>query len=260
MNTIDALLKKISNAKELDFGTVFSESIELFKKTWLQGFLLKLFTIVVMLPLIIVLYIPLIGMFIVQQQNGEIDPEAFNAFFASMSIAYVLFVIVGALVLGAVSLALNAGFFRIMKKLDFNEQVVTSDFFYFVKGTYLSKTFMLMLVTILISIPAALLCYIPLIYAMVPMSFFLMIFAFNPDLGIGDIVKVGFKIGNKKWLITFGLLVVSYILIVALTFITCGLGSLFLSPFMFHPIYLIYKSVIGFDEGSEMETIGTSSE
>ena len=51
-------------------GNVFSESIELYKKTGLQGFLLQLFTVIIMLPLIIVLYIPLIAMFIAQAENG----------------------------------------------------------------------------------------------------------------------------------------------------------------------------------------------
>jgi len=260
MNTINSLLEKIAAAKELDFGTIFSESIELFKKTWLQGFLLQLFTIIVMLPLIIVLYVPMIGMIIAQQESGSVDPEAFSGFFAGMSILYVIFVIVGIFVLGAISVALNAAFYRIMKKLDYNQQVVTSDFFYFVKGKYLSKTFMLMLVTVLIAIPAALLCYIPLIYAIVPLSFFALIFAFNPELNVGEIVKASFKLGNKKWLISFGLFIVSYLLIVVLTMLTCGLGSLFLSPFMYHPAYLIYKEVIGFEETSAIEEIGKIQE
>lgn len=259
MNTINNLLEKINHAKELDFGAIFSESIELFKKTWLQGFLLQLFTIIVMLPLIIVLYAPLIGLVIAQQEGGYNDSEAFSSFFAGMSVLYVLFVIVGIFVLGAISVALNAAFYRIMKKLDYNEQVTTSDFFHFIKGKYLSKTFLIMLVTILIAIPAAMLCYVPLIYAMVPLSYFALIFAFNPELSVGDIIKASFRLGNKKWLISFGLLVVSYILTVILTFLTCGLGSLFLSPFMYHPIYLIYKKVVGFKEDNAIEEIGTVS-
>lgn len=260
MNTINSLLEKIAAAKELDFGTIFSESIELFKKTWLQGFLLQLFTLLVMLPLIIVLYVPLIGVMIAQQESGYSDNEAFSNFFAGMSILYVLFVIVGIFVLGAISVALNAAFYRIMKKLDYDEQVTTSDFFYFVKGKYLSKTFMIMLVSILIAIPAALLCYIPLIYAIVPLSFFALIFAFNLELSVGEIVKASFKLGNKKWLISFGLIFVSSLLAQIVGFLLCGIGVLFTAPFVYHPIYLIYKKVIGFDETSAIEEIGTVQE
>lgn len=260
MNTINTLLQKIETAKALDFGTIFSESIELFKKTWLQGFLLQIFTLIVMMPLIIVLYAPFIGMVIAQQESGYADPEAFNSFFAGMSILYILFVFVGVFVLGAVSVALNAAFFRMMKILDYSGQVTTSDFFYFLKGKYLKKTLLLMLVSMLIAIPSALLCYIPLIYVMVPLSYFTIVFTFNPEFSVGDVVKASFKLGNKKWLISFGLLVVSYICVAIATMITCGIGGLFLQMFIFHPLYLIYKKVVGFNETSAIDKIGTSTE
>jgi hypothetical protein len=260
MNKINTLSEKISNAKELDFGNIFSESIELFKKTWLQGFLLQLFTIIIMLPLITVLYIPLIGMIIAQAESGSSNPEDFNAFFAGMSIFYILFVVVGVLVLGSISVALNAAFFRIMKMLDHNEQVTTSDFFYFIKAKYLSKIFVLMLVSIGIAILAAILCYLPIFYVIVPLSYFSVFYAFNPELSVGEIVKTSFKIGNKKWLISFGLIFVSSLLAQIVGFLLCFIGVLFTATFVYHPIYIIYKSVIGFNEVSEIETIGTSSE
>ena len=37
MYKVSAILKQIDDAKNLDFGTVFSQCIELFKKVWLQG-------------------------------------------------------------------------------------------------------------------------------------------------------------------------------------------------------------------------------
>ena len=258
MNTINTLREKINNAKALDFGTIFSESIELFKKTWLQGFLLQIFTIIVMLPLIIILYVPLITMLIAQ--NGYSDSSTYSEFFAGMSILYILFIIVGILVFGAVSLALNAAFFRIMKKLDYGEQVTTSDFFYFLNGKYLSKTFLIMLVSILIAIPSALMCYIPLIYMIVPLSFFTLIFAFNSDMSVSDIVSVSFKIGHKKWLLAFGLIIVSSLLSQIVGMLLCGIGLLITAPFVYHPIYLIYKSVIGFDNEDEINILVDDNE
>jgi len=260
MNTINTLQEKINNAKALDFGTIFSESIELFKKTWLQGFLLQIFTIIVMLPLIIILYVPLITMFIVQAQNGNSDSSTYSEFFGSMSVLYILFVIIGILVLGAVSVALNAAFFRIMKSLDYGEQVTTSDFFYFLNGKYLSKTFIIMLVSILIAIPSALMCYIPLIYMIVPLSFFALIFAFNPELSISEIVSVSFKIGHKKWLLAFGLIIVASLLSQIVGMLLCGIGVLITAPFVYHPVYLIYKSVIGFDNEDEINILVEDNE
>lgn len=260
MNTIDYLNEKINNAKELDFGIIFNASIELFKKTWIQGFLLQLFTVIIMLPLIIVLYIPLFTFIFDQAQSGNSDPEMFSDFFAGMSFLYILFLIVGVFVLGAVSVALNAAFFRIMRALDEGKTVTTSDLFCFLNGNHLSKTFMLTLVTALISIPSALLCYIPLIYMIVPFSFFALVFAFNPELSVVDIVKASFKLGHKKWLLTFGLLVVSWIITVIIGSVTCGLASLFIAAFIYHPVYLIYKDVIGFDNDDEINNISEVNE
>lgn len=260
MNAIDTLLEKIERAKDLDFGTIFSESIELFKKTWLQGFLMILFMMLIMVPLFIIFYIPFIGVIIAQQESGYADTSGMESFFAGMSVLYILVVIVAAVVLGAVTVAINAGFYRIMRKIDNNEQVVTSDYFYFVKKEYLGKTFMMTLVSVGIAIPSALLCYIPLIYMLVPLSFFNVFFAFNPELSIGEIVKASFKLGNKKWLISFGLILVSYILSNIVGYLLCGIGLLFTMSFMYHPVYLIYKNVIGFNEHTAIDEIGTTVE
>ncbi len=252
MNTVNSILEKIRNAKQLDFGSIFSESIELFKKTWLQGFLLQAITILIMLPLIIVIYVPLIGIFMAESKSGHNDPEAFTAFFAGMSLFYILFIIVAVFALSAVSFALNAGFFRMMRKLDYNEEVTTSDLFYFFKAAYFNKTFMLMLATVGIAILAILLCYLPIFYAMVPLSFFTVIFAFNPDLSTGDIVKLSFKLGHKKWLIAFGLMIVSGILAEIVGLLLCGIGVFFTAAFVYHPMYFIYKNVIGFENDNQL--------
>lgn len=254
--TLTEIKLKIDNAKELEFGTVFNQAIELYKKSWLQGFILQLIALIISLPLILLLYLPFMTMIISQSENGRMDPNAFNTFFAGLSFLYMIFFVFGILIIAAISVALNAGFFRILKDLDHNQATTTSQLFYFFKMNYLGKIIGLMFITIAIAIPSALLCYIPLIYVIVPMSFFMAVFAFNPEMGIGDIISVSFKLGNKKWLLTFGLLIVSYILIMILAVVTCGLGSLFLAPFMYHPIYIIYKEVIGFDDATELNQIG----
>lgn len=257
MNTI---LEKIANAKALDFGTIFSESIELYKKAWLQGFLMQLFILLILMPIIIVAYIPFIGVIIAQQQNGFEDNQAMENFISGMSIPYIIFVLVGVVVLGTIAVAINAGFYRILKKVDQNETVETKDFFFFVKSAYLTKVFLIMLVSILIAVPSALLCYLPLIYTIVPLTYFSLIFAFNPELSVGQIVSLSFKLGNKKWLISFGLIFVSSICIVTLSMLTCGLGSLFLQSFQLIPMYLIYKNVIGFNGGDVIDEIGAPIE
>ena len=132
-----------------------------------------------------------------------------------------------------------------MKAIDLGEEVKVSDLFYFLKGKYFGSVTLLMIATILVSTIAALLCYVPLIYAIIPISFFTIVYAFNPELSIGDIVQISFNLGTKKWLISFGLFVVTYLLIIVLSILTCGIGSLF-SPFVYLPLYFVYKEVVGF--------------
>jgi uncharacterized membrane protein len=90
------------------------------------------------------------------------------------------------------------------------------------------------------------------------MSYFSFFFAFNPDLSVGDIVKASFGLGNKKWLISFGLLIVSSLLAQIVGLLLCLVGVFFTAAFVYHPTYLIYKHVIGFDETNEILEIENS--
>lgn len=256
--TLTELQSKIANAKALDFGNIFNESIELFKKSWLQGFLMQLFVMILMIPFIFIIYVPFFIAVASQAENGQVDPQAFSTFMAGFSLIYIILFIIGILAISVISMALNAGLFRILRDLDAGKTVKTSDLFYFLKGKYIGKLLLIMLVTVLIAIPSALLCYIPLIYTMVPMSFFAVVFAFNPDFNVGDIVSTSFRLGTKKWGIAFCLILVSSILASLVGMLLCGIGTLITAPFMYHPIYFIYKHVIGFENNSEIDEIGTS--
>ena len=61
MNSLNYLQQKIQNAKDLDFGTVFNQAIELYKKVWVQGLLLQVFAILIMMPFILMFYVPFIN-------------------------------------------------------------------------------------------------------------------------------------------------------------------------------------------------------
>lgn len=258
--TLSEIQSKIRNAPSLDFGDIFNKSIELFKKGWLYGFLLELFTIIIMMPFIIILYVPFVMSIVAQSKSGNVDPDVFGNLFAGFSIFYIILFMLGILAATVFQLALNAGFFRILKMIDSGESVKASDLFYFLKGKYFGTVTLLTLATMIISAIAALLCYLPLLYAMVPLSFFPIVFAFNPEISVSDIVQVSFNLGTKKWLISLGLLIVTYLLVVILTLLTCGIGSLFLSPFIYLPLYFVYKQVVGFDYGNEVDAIGKNEE
>ena len=255
MNTINTILVKIENAKALDFGDIFNKSIELFKKVWLQGLVMLLLTLVLMLPFYIIMYLPLIAM-------GLFDPESFQQGQdpnIAILIPFYIFMLIFAFFAMIIGFGLKSAFYRICKIKDLNE-AGSDDYFYFFKRPYLGKTIKLAAMTFGISVVALLLCVFPIIYVMVPIVLINVIYAFNPDISASDIVKIGFKLGNKKWLITFGLFFVSSILAQLVGMIMCFIGVFVTASFAYLPMYFIYKESIGFDESHEIDSIGSSPE
>ena len=118
------------------------------------------------------------------------------------------------------------------------------------------KTIKLSIVSFGIAVLATLLCFLPIIYAIVPLSLINVMFAFNPDMSVSDTVKLSFKLGNKKWLITFGLIFVAGLLAQIVGMLLCFVGVLFTVSFSYIPLYFIYKQVIGFSEADAIDEIG----
>ena len=245
------LQSRINNAKALDFGTIFSQSIELFKQVWVQGLLVVLLTMGFMIPIYLIFLVPLMAM-------GVMDPDSLqqsqDAGLGVMLVYNVMQLILGffATIIG---FGFKAAFYRICKNEDLglNESV---DYFYYFKKPYLGRIIKLGAISYGIAILAMLLCGLPLIYAIVPLSFINIIFAFNPDISDSDIIKASFDIGNKKWLLTFGLMFVAGLLAGIVGLVMCIVGIFVTSSFSYIPLYFIYKGSVGFDNEDEIQDIG----
>ncbi|MBQ0788328.1 MAG: hypothetical protein KBT69_12555, partial [Oceanihabitans sp.] len=72
---------------------------------------------------------------------------------------------------------------------------------------------------------------------------------------VSEIVKSGFALGNKKWLISFGLIIVSSLLASMVGMIMCFIGIFVTASFAYIPAYYIYKESIGFDSEEENKQI-----
>lgn len=248
--TFPELEQKIQQAKALDFGDIFNKSIELFKKVWLQGLIILLLTMLLMLPLYLLMYLPLIG-------AGLIDPTMFEQGARPnplVVVVFVLFALVFALVAMVIAFGMRAGFYRICKMKDLQE-AGSDNYFYYLKKPYLGKLIKLSLVIFGISILATLLCFLPIIYAIVPITLMNVIFAFNPEQSVSEIVKSGFALGNKKWLITFGLIIVSSMLAGMVGMLMCFVGIYVTASFSYIPVYYIYKEVVGFEKPDNLKQI-----
>lgn len=253
--TLQDLQSKVQNAPELQFGVIFDRCIELFKKVWVQGLVVLLLTMLLSVPFFLIIYVPLLAF-------GFVDAMEPNVYSDMAPLAVVMFGILYLVVITAVStvaFGLKAAFYRICKQKDLGI-MGGEDYFYFFKGPYLMKTLKLALATVGISIIATLLCVLPIIYVSVPIYLMVVIYAFNPDLSVSEIVKLSFDLGNKKWLITFGLAIVTSLLAGIVGFLMCFIGIYITASFGYLCHYFIYKDVIGFDKsGEDIQTVDNIS-
>jgi len=109
----------------LDFGSIFSRSIELFKKVWLQGFITLLLTVVTVLPFYFMIYIPMIA-------AGITDPEMLCNDDPPLIVILSMSILMPIVMIGMTTfaIALNAAFLKICRQKDL-DVAGNDDYFYF---------------------------------------------------------------------------------------------------------------------------------
>ncbi len=238
---LEIITERIKSNVDLSFGNIFSKSFDLFKKVWLQGFIVLLLTFVIILPFYIILYIPMIA-------AGITDPEAIrnNELPPMVAIAMGILAPVIAIGVSTFALALNAAFLKICRQKDKGEES-SNDYFYYFKEGRLGKVFILALYTLGLAILGLLAFGIGLIYVIVPLSLIPAFLAFSEELSPLEMVKASFALGNKNWLVIFGLVLVTGI-VAELGFLLCCVGVLFTAMLSKVPTYYMYKDGVGFNE------------
>jgi hypothetical protein len=234
MKSFDIISKKINEAPSIDFGDLFNESVAVFKKVWLQGFLFQLITIALSLPLLFFNFI----------NFSDFSNDSVPLQFGTAAVFYYGI----SAVLAIVSSFLTFGFFRVIRQMDKGEDFKTVDFFYYFNSERIKKALLLVLANVAVVILALLLCVFPVFYVMIPLMFVTPIFVYNPELSISEVLKTAFGLGHKKWGITFLISLLNIIALYVLILLTCGLGSLFFGCFLQMPIYVLYKKTISFDD------------
>lgn len=242
------IFHKIENASSPDFSDILSKSFELFKKVWEQALYHVLITMALVIPFAMLIYVPLI--YIMSVTGGFDNPDFYEnneAVSLMIVIAYAIVFLVMIFVIQALSFGLIAHFFKVCKNADEGKPIEKGSYFVFLKRENLKKVFLLSIATVFISLAAFLLCYIPLFYVMVPLHLLQVVFAFNEDLSVSEIIKASFKLGNKFWLTVFGLIIISSV-IAQIGLLLCFVGIFFTAYFVHIPIYYFYKDSIGFEE------------
>lgn len=216
------------------------------KKVWLQGLLMIILSSLSFMGIYMILVVPMMASnFIVDGQitNDEVGGSIF--LMVILFLVYIL-IIAGATI---ANLGLQAAFYRLVRVKDRNDnQEQGVNFGMFFKKDYLKKLAVFSLAYLGIMILSYILCFLPILYAIVPLQYALIIFAFHPEWSINDIYTAGFKLGNKKWGVSFALVLVSGLVAYIVGFLACLIGIYATMSFVMLPGYIIYKEVIGFTE------------
>lgn len=251
MNSYDDIKQKIDNAPSLDFGDIISEVIDLFKKVWVKGILMILILLVVAVALSFVFQAIGLAVDPAILTSGGFSIEPLLQFYTQNA----LYSLPQTILISTLMIALLAGFYRICKEV-VEGKTPTDDYFYYFKKEYFSKALMLGIIYAIIAAVAQAMLLVPYIYVFVPLSYFAVIFSNNPDLSEMEIVKLSFALGNKKWLLSFGVIFVCAIMGM-LGMIACFIGVILTINIAYLPVFLIYKEVVGFNKNTEIDLIGT---
>ncbi len=243
------IFKRIESAQKPDFGDILTKSFNLFKDVWSQGLIHGLISMAFVFPFIVIVYIPMIPFYIEAFEASQYGYEPSFDYAPAVIVGYALLILVLSFVMQIFVFAINLHFYRVMKNADLKTNEDTGGYFVYLKGNF-GKLLVLNLAVFGIAILAALLCYLPIFYVMVPLQLIAPIFAFNSELSVSETIKASFKLGNRFWLIIFGLIIISS-MIAQLGIIACFIGVIVTAYFVHIPMYYLYKETIGFPEASK---------
>ncbi len=239
------IFDSIEKAAKPDFGDILTKSFDAVKELWQPALFHGLISMLFVIPLLIISYVPLMPFYVGLFENmGDPYYQPELNYEISFWIGYMLVIFALALVVQLFNFSLVAHFYKVIQFKDTGLNRPSGNYFSFLKGN-VAKILLLNLAAMGIAIVAALLCYLPIFYVMVPLQLFAVLFTFNQDLSVSQIIKAAFKLGHKFWLIIFGIVMISS-MIAQLGIIFCFVGVFVTQLFVHIPIYYIYKSTIGF--------------
>jgi len=253
-----SIFERIEKAQPVDFGDIISKSFDLFKKVWTEALLHALVSLVVVIPFIIIVYVPIIPIYLRMLRGAYYDPYYYDPYYGpsfadgfsiAMIFIWMFFIFVMVFLMQPFIISITGHFLKVCKQYDLEEEPVKEGYFSIVKKHFW-KLLLLSMAMVGIAFLATLLCYFPIIYVMVPLQLILPVFVFNDTLSVSETIKACFKLGNKYWFMVFGLMLVSG-LISMLGMIFCFIGIIVTSYFQYIVLYYFYKDSVGFEKQSD---------
>lgn len=244
-----------SQGYNIDFGDVFNQTIENYKKIAMYGGL-------VLFMFFVVFILGLAGIFAVIFGTDEaltilkaedFKPENLDLY--------------GLLILSLISIAIGtlispfiAGLFKMAHNADKDEEFHVSTMFHYYKAPYFQE---IIIATFLIAVVDSFIrgvinyAEIPVLGAVLSAILSLFTFLTIPLIIFGNskalhAIETSIVIVAKQPFMLFALLIVG-VIAVFLGFFACCIGILFTIPFIYSMSYIIYKYIIGFPENKEEE-------
>ncbi len=238
------IFKRIEEASKPDFGQILTRSFEFVPKVWQVAIKHALLIAVIMVPLFLLIYIPFIAIYVEALDSGGryYGPD----YSTTAVVIYVIVVFILAFLGQLVTISVTSHFYRVLKNIDLGLNEDVGGYFDLLRQDF-SKVFLLALATLGISLLAVSLCILPIYYVMVPLQLLVPLLTFNRELSVSEVLKAAFKLGNKHWIIVFGLVWLSSI-IAQIGILICLVGIIFTAYFVHLTIYYYYKDTIGFDK------------
>lgn len=167
-----------------------------------------------------------------------------------LTIGLSLIPILGSVAAGIIGPALTAGYYIGARKLDTTGQLEIADFFK--SFDFIIQLFLCSLIGGLLTLLGFVLLIIPGIWFGVAIMFIYQLVVFA-KLDFWAAIQMSVKIISKNWFSFFGFLIVIF-LINLLGIIALLVGLLITMPLSYLSVYMAYKQVIGFEEGTGMKT------
>lgn len=261
MNPTERRIEEIkTNGYNLDFGTVFNNAFENYKKIALYGGLgFFVFSVIIVFAAFIVA-ISLFGV-----SASSFNPQSLAGFkLTNFSGVFIISYLLGVSLFTAMITPFMAGFLKMADSAQNNQEFAVSDLFSYYKSPYFSALFTGALLISLVGVGLSLLLEtigIQILGAVFSLLISFFTFLYIPLIVFGnlnamDAIKGSVVLVTKQPAVILGLIVVAYIGSMV-GFIGCCIGVFFTLPFMYSMHYTIYCAIIGTNSTSELDEIGT---
>lgn len=239
---------------ELDFGTVFNNTVENYKKiAWYGGLMIFVFFTLFCLVLFGIA-VAFVGF---PELKAILKPE--NLKLENLPLDILFYVSVASIIIVAITCPFPAGLTKMAQSADKDEEFGIATMFQYYKAPYFVE---LLIATTLLAIVNTVLqntiafFQIPLLSSVISMIISLFTFLTVPFIIFGNLkaieaIKASILVASKQPLILLGLIVVSSIA-TCIGLLGCCIGIVFTIPFLYSLYYVVYKEIIGVETPEEI--------